>query len=378
MPTQFTATVKPSGGDYTSLSNAVTGLANNITAADIKVFSISAYSTPTIAAGDTVLGQTSLATGVCVLVNAARTQILIKTIAVASFLSGEVVQKTADANVNVTLSNAGDSPIVGIACYSMSDTTPVLISGYTTSATNYINIHTPLSERHDGKWNNGKYRLEITSDDNAIYIDTVEYVKIIGLQIDIIISNRRAIYTNSNYTEVGYSIIRSTQIGGGWRGIDSALIIYNNVIYNFNMDNDSFGIVYSPYVYNNTIYNCYYGYSSVDITDVIKNTISYNNTVDFNGIFDDALANYNFSKDNSAPGPNSIHGTTESKTPDFVNTGAGTEDFHIQSTSDARNVGTDNPGSGLYMDDINSYTRSSPWDIGAAEYINKHNNAYII
>src|SRR3972149_6016634 len=137
MATEFTTTVQSSGGDYTSLSAAQVGLQNNLTLSTIKVFSISASSTPTIAAGDTVLGQISTATGVCVLVNAARTQILIKTIAVASFQSGEVVQKTADANVNVTLSDVGDSPIVGIECYSMQDTASVLVDGWTTDSTRY-------------------------------------------------------------------------------------------------------------------------------------------------------------------------------------------------------------------------------------------------
>ncbi len=377
MATQFTATVKPSGGDYTSLNAAITGLANDITAADIKVFSISASTTPTIAAGDTVLGQTSLATGVCVLVNAARTQILIKTIAVASFLSGEIIQETGVPTVTVTLSNAGDSPIIGIECYSMSDTVPVDISGYTTNVTNYIYIYTPLSERHDGKWNATKYRLEISiGDDNAIAIATAN-VKIIGLQIDIALY-KRAIYNYGSPVEVGYTIIKSTFAGGGWRGIDvvtGGVTAYNNIIYGFNGDSDSYGLNVG-YVYNNTVYGCYCGYFTYG-GDISKNNISYNNTVDFSGSFD-ASSNYNFSKDDTAPGANSIHGTTDSKTPDFVNTGAGTEDFHIQSTSDARNVGTDNPGSGLYLDDINSYTRSSPWDIGAAEYINKHNNAYII
>ena len=183
MATEFTTTVKSSGGDYTSLSAAESGLQNDLTLSTIKVFSISAYSTPTITAGDTVLGQASSATGVCVLVNATRTQILIKTIAVASFQSGEVVQKTADANVNVTLSSTGDSPIVGIACYSMSDTTAVTIDGSTTNATNYMNIYTPTSERHDGKWNTGKYNLTVSTARALGLSDG--YIRVDGLQISV-------------------------------------------------------------------------------------------------------------------------------------------------------------------------------------------------
>ncbi|MEA2006752.1 MAG: choice-of-anchor Q domain-containing protein, partial [Patescibacteria group bacterium] len=75
-----------------------------------------------------------------------------------------------------------------------------------------------------------------------------------------------------------------------------------------------------------------------------------------------------FSKDDTAPGANSIHGDTDSKTPDFVSTTSGSEDFHLQSTSDAINVGTDL--SGTFTDDIDGDTRPiDAWDIGADEEV---------
>ncbi len=363
MSTQFTSTVKPSGGDYTHLNTAVTGLANDITTADIKVFSISASTEPTIAAGNTVLGQTSLATGVCVLVNAARTQILIKTIGVASFLSGEIVQETGVPTVTVTLSNAGDSPIIGIECYSMSDTVPVDISGYTTNVTNYIYIYTPLSERHDGKWNATKYRLEISiGDDNAIAIATAN-VKIIGLQIDIALY-KRAIYNYGSPVEVGYTIIHSSLITGGWRGMDGVTTAYNNIIYGFNVDSDSYGLNVG-YAYNNTVYGCYYGYFTWGGC-IAKNNISYNNIYNYYGSYD-ISSDYNLSGpiQTNAPGTHS----QQAKTLTFTNTTIGTEDFHLNiSDTSAINNGIDNPGSGLYYDDINGKIRTTPWDIGADEY----------
>ena len=183
MATPFTATVKSSGGDYATLSAAEAGLQNDLTAATIKVFSISAYSAPTIVAGDTVLGQTSGATGVCVLVNAARTQILIKTIAVAAFQSGEVVQKTADAGVNVILSDAGDGPIIRVECYSVADTSAVNITGWTTSATNYIRCYGAESDRtssNTGKWSTERYTL--TTAGSCIVLGE-EYIRIEALQL---------------------------------------------------------------------------------------------------------------------------------------------------------------------------------------------------
>ncbi len=336
MPTQFTATVKPSGGDYTSLNSAVTGLANDLTLATIKVFSISASTTPTIAAGDTVLGQTSLATGVCVLVNAARTQILIKTIAVASFLSGEIVQKTADANVNVTLSNTGDSPIIGIECYSMSDTTPVDISGYTTSSTNYIYIYTPISERHNGKWSPAKYSLEYSGGDNftnLIYMGAND-IKIDGLQLRYASDSYygKAIFIEGPKNDCNISISNTIIIGdsgnqgininnndGLWTGTN-IIKIWNNIIYGFNGEesdsgfgiNHAGGATFSAYIYNNTVSKCTTGIKGQYSILTLKNNISYNNTNNYNDTFDDTSThNVANSVSTSAWGVESDSGITD-------------------------------------------------------------------
>ncbi len=369
MATQFTATVKPSSGDYTSLSAAVTGLANDITAADIKVFSISASTTPTIAAGDTVLGQTSLATGVCVLVNAARTQILIKTIAIASFLSGEVVQKTSDINVNVTLSSLGDSPIIGIACYSMSDTASIslLDTTWTTGALNYVYIYTPLSERHNGKWNDTKYKLEVTG--ISTYIN---FIRFEGIQI----------YNNGRYSclWIGYTspsadirmdscILRGN--GSNYGGVTAdwgygTITIQNCLVY----DNGGSGFIngnerQSFIIRNCTSANNNYGFNNTSTgTITCTNCLSYNNTTaDFSGAI---TATYSASSDATVPVG---AGNRSSQVFSFVDPTGTPKDFHLASND----TGARNYGINLityFTTDIDSNTRPSTgtWDIGADQY----------
>lgn len=187
MATKFIATIKPTGGDYGSLNLCEAGLQNDLSLATILVFSISATSTPPIVAGTAVVGVTSGATGVCVLVNATQTQILIKTIAIASFLSGEIVKKSTDAAVNVTLSDAGDSPIIRMLYdgdwSGGADVTAAAVAGWTTSATNYIEVATSATCRHAGKWDITK---QVLSAANATALNIQEeFVRIDGLQIEV-------------------------------------------------------------------------------------------------------------------------------------------------------------------------------------------------
>jgi len=381
MVQQFTVTVRPSNGDYSSLNAAATGLANDITAADIKVFSISAYSTPTIAAGDTVLGQSSGATGVCVLVNFARSQILIKTIAVFAFQSGEVVQKTADANVNVTLSNAGDSPMIGIECYSMSDTTAVNITTpWVTSATNYLRIYTPISERHLGTWNDTKYRLEIASASNTRAITcNIAYACIDGLQISVDSTSTNyadaigfTLSTASSYIITSNCIIKgiNDNYGSGIYVVNNTGYIYNNMIYDFT-GSTSYGLYSNTgtalYVYNNTLINCDYGLRGTAFL-YAKNNIFRSNALAPTTNMTAANCGYN-ATDAASLGYTAQTGDRVSQTFAFVNEIG--YDFHLSAIdTGARNFGLTDPSSGVFLDDIDGNTRPGQliWDIGADEY----------
>ena len=382
MTTRFVSTVKPSGGDFTSLASAVVGLANNLIVSNIKVFSVSTYSSPVILQGNIVTGQSSGATGICVLFNANRTQILIKSI-VGTFQSGENV-RTADLRT-VMLSNSGDSPSRNIFCYSMLDTTPVIIDGYVTSSTNFVDIQAPI-DRHSGKWDETKYRLEINQDSVSGITIKVPNVIIHGLQIYMKVtpttvecSGIEIICSLPNINIIIYkNIIRGVASTNHWfeaifdRWLSGSGIcqVWNNIIYGFSGER-GVGINFSvlnSYIYNNTTYNCgtWGGICIEGGTCIAINNLCYNNVLDFNGTF--TASNNNFSRDNTAPGANSIHGATDGKTPDFVNIGIGTEDLHIQSTSDAIGVGMTNPGSGLFSDDVDGILREGIWDIGADQF----------
>lgn len=355
MATQFTTTVKPSGGDYTFLNSAIAGLANDLTSVTIKVFSISASTTPTIAAGDTILGQSSGATGVCVLVNASRTQILIKTIAVASFLSGEKIQKTADATINVTISNSGDSPIIGIECYAMQDTIPVIVNGYTTSITNYIHVYTPTSERHKGVWDNTKYRLEISGRAMDIY---QEYTHIEGLQIS---GTQIAIYARF-FSRISHNIIKNS--GNGIYNLSYG-IAWNNIIYD--IIGSGFWMQSNSFAYNNTVYNCGIGFEQNSSYATLINNISYNNAFNYNATKFGVNSNFNLSgpQQTNAPGANSRNG------PDMFVSFIDEVNYDLHLTKydvGARNYGIDlSTDPNLpFSDDIDSQIRpSGSWDIGA-------------
>jgi len=93
--------------------------------------------------------------------------------------------------------NSGDltaaNVILNIPCYNDSgtaDTTAVTVSGYTTSATDYIKIYTPKdttaeannSQRASGKWDDTKYNLWVDNPRSLIGIEE-DYLTLDGLQI---------------------------------------------------------------------------------------------------------------------------------------------------------------------------------------------------
>ena len=247
------------------------------------------------------------------------------------------------------------------------DTTAVTIENYTTDATRYINIYTTSAARHKGVFSTDYYYLN-----QAGYLITTlnctdNYVTINGLQVrNGGGSYRSAIALNGSDTTVKNCLIPFSDA----RGIDGQVSyanrkIYNNIIY----DTDEAGIFLyivsgTNYVYNNTVY----GATDTGIVKstsvgavVLKNNICYNNTTDYSGTFGLA-STHNLSKDDTAPALNTYY---RNKTLTFTNTGAGTEDFHLDSgDSDAIDKGTDLSGE-FFSDDIDGDTRTGDWELGA-------------
>jgi hypothetical protein len=397
----FTVTVKPSGGDYSSLDAAVDGLENNFTLSTIKVFSISDSTEPTIAAGDSVTGVSSGATGVCVKVNVARDQILIKSISGGPFISGETVKKSSDAGVNVTLSDVGNPPQIYIACYSMTDTTPVTIGlNWRTSVPNSLKIYTPVSERHSGKWDAAKYNLSV-GNNNAIYnSDGVTDLWIDGLQISVsgVITGRKGIHINNGNDTVAHVISNNIFKGdsgstyaahdGIWNQdmTGGSIKIYNNIFYDWKgigsagaiYDDFSFGGAATTYLYNNTSVNCNnliggFGGSAA----VVKNNLAYSSTgwSYVRSAFSSESTNNLEGPDwGNAPGDNPRNTVSVTfKDPD-------NDDYHLSMT-DTGAVGYGFNLSGdpyiQFNTDIDGAVRPTSWDIGADQAMDQYQTGSI-
>ncbi|MFZ2881514.1 MAG: hypothetical protein WA019_00420, partial [Candidatus Moraniibacteriota bacterium] len=304
-----------------------------------------------------------------------------------SFTKGEQVYQTQNANY-VTVSDSGTQPIAVAKCRNTNgsaDTTPVTLDGWTTDSDNFIKIWTDPTEnyRHeDGRWNDSKYRLEVTND-SAINI-LEEYVTIEGLQIKLnadATDNTSGIKINptssTNKIIIDKNILKGNTTGTstGNAGIaiatQSTTEIINNLLYDFinttNPTNDISAISYNAignhYLYNNTVVNCYKGYSQTNGTVIAKNNIAQDCTDGFFGTFD-ATSDYNISNVLAdAPGANSQNGVDVN----FINRAG--KDFRLaNSDTIATNQGTDlstDPNAPV-IGDIEDETRKDS-DIGADE-----------
>lgn len=296
------------------------------------------------------------------------------------------------ANLTTNCAGTGGAGILTIECYAMSDTTAANTgTGYTTSADYYINITVPAAERHDGKWNTAKYRLEV---DGQCFNNNEQYTRIAYLQIHSISGgwNEGAIKNSCGdpnltiaYCILKTSIANTVMSGGGIVNFQYLSVnsnnnyIYNNIFYDAS---GTYGnAVYlgdyagNFYIYNNTFYNCTYGIVTVydsETSKHAKNNLFCNVTNPINGTWN-AGSGYN-ATDQSSIGYTVTDGATGdrvSQTFTFVD--ADNDNFHLASNdAGARDYGTSL--SGTFTTDIDGETRSGTWDIGADEYVSSASN----
>ncbi|OGS22243.1 MAG: hypothetical protein A2252_06695 [Elusimicrobia bacterium RIFOXYA2_FULL_39_19] len=380
---EFVCSIKATGGDYTSLSAWETAIQSDLTSSAVKVFN--GIKTGTINDAATVSGATSGATGT--VYHCTQTQIYLN-VTGGTFQAGEQIR--VNASNYFTANNSGDKVIAVAECYSMTDTTPLTIAGWTTSTTNYIEIRTPASYKHSGQWDTDAYIMNTgAAASDSIYINEAN-VRINGLQInvtkdDTATSNGIQIYGDATSPEdirINNCIIKGAGnfTTNSKRGIFTAasavagskVRIYNNIFYDFKGTGSSYIGAYikdasrTCYLYNNTAVNCEYGYYRDLATVIVKNNIAQDCTDGFGGGGWDAASDYNLSDIASdAPGTNSKNATTvtfESKT---------NKNFHIaEADASAKDFGmylsTDTYLS--FSTDIDGDSRSGSWDIGADEY----------
>lgn len=284
------------------------------------------------------------------------------------------------------------------------DTTAVTIDGWTTGVGNFIKIYTPnntstevnQSQRHSGKWDDGKYRL----DTNTIAINNiVNYLNVVGLQIKVsratgggILGISKSGTAGSTVTNVSNNIIVGN-LSGGASGIGiqvaaslDVLNASNNIIYNFSSSGSKciYNSFRTAYIYNNTFVACDTGIYNDGIT-VAKNNIFKSNTAAALGTFS-VGTDYNLTDNSSMGYTVTGGGNTHDKLSQSISfTDAANGDFHL-SPSDTAAKGA---GTNLYADanlavttDIDGQARPNasstiPWDIGADEYVVTTNTRYV-
>ena len=270
----------------------------------------------------------------------------------------------------------GGAGILTIECYAMSDTTkPSTGTGYTTSSSYYINITVPSAERHDGKWNTNKYRLELSDWDSGLQ-NSANYTVVDGLQISMshTLGAGYCISCPAEYITVKNCLLTRTATANRSSGVNAAknLTLINTILWrhtsgvsvSWTADGDNVS-----YIYNCTISDCtQYGIITDVGTHTVTNCAVFNTNNDFANNNGTLTISYCASDDGD--GTNAVNispGATEADdwADAFVDYANG--DFHVKDTNSVLyNAATDL--SGTFTNDIDGDTRSQ-WDIGADEYV---------
>ena len=286
-----------------------------------------------------------------------------------------------------------------IELYSMSDTTKVDLRPFDglTDTEHYIRIYTPLSERHQGVWDNTKYHMNIAatissgrSNPDCILIGSAN-VWFDGIQLNCSnpCSNYPALFTVDPGTmgstlKVSNSILRATYSGtptsdtnafriASWPS-NSEAHLWNNIIYDLTCSGGTAGrmIHNSPsgsghwYVYNTTLFNSAKALSVSGLQVHVRNSIANGITTSgWTGCTSDS--DYNITNLNET-----ITGSHSKKNTTVSFADQATRDFHLSAFDTAAvDAGQNSLNSPSINEgkDIVGQARDNLWDIGAFEFL---------
>ena len=289
----------------------------------------------------------------------------------------------------------GDVMVVHCATSGTADTTAVVVDGFTTSSSYYVDIVAGAGHDAGPSWDAAKYRLECTTA-TTVYALTIQDVDVNVRNIQIGTdcsgswqSQSRAIYFNiAASTEIEGCLIRGTQTSGAnntWQGIvgpwgAATIDVFNCVIYWDDGGNADGGtttgvILPSQAGLTTNIYNCTVSDMGTAInvganaasTTTMFNTILNNNSTGVTGDMA-AASDYN-ATDLVAIGYSTPAGVNDRLSQAFTYEGEAGFDFRLTSGDEgAKDFGVSDPGSGLYSDDMLGNARAGSWDIGAFEF----------
>ncbi len=264
------------------------------------------------------------------------------------------------------------------------DTTATAFLDWTTGVANYISI---VAASGDEALITGyvatRYRMELA----AIAISISEdYVRMNALQIQITASSGTvaaidATVSNgisSNASDIRITNCRLTGVLSG-TAVGSGVMCYESTngyghvtIWNTIINNWTTGVqgdyCETVKIYNSVVYGCTTGIKQLGETYAVltaKNNAVFNNTDDF---VPQASSTIDFNASDDEDGTNSqLMVSTDDWAAEVVDAAGG--DFTLVLGSVCDDNGTNNPGAGLYLDDIAGTVRVSTWDIGAFELL---------
>jgi len=183
-----------------------------------------------------------------------------------------------------------------IALYGDGTDSSAVISGWTTSAANYLRLFTPVtsdevgtSQRHNGHWDANKYNM-VDSVEQITLEPGIDNLVIDGLQIangrsdnvwgGIYHEGRLANVTSKNNIIVSLNFVGGTGIGYPDSSNSGINYIVNNIVYGFAYGVYTRSPSYANYIYNNTVVGGTYGIRCRDSYTYAKNNLAYGNSTD--------------------------------------------------------------------------------------------------
>lgn len=267
------------------------------------------------------------------------------------------------------------------------DTAAVSFSGYDTTASHSVEVWADPAAtygRHDGKWNENKYRLVVSvSGTNAIYLYYCGQVNLTGIQARNTHSSGdsgiRVLLLGSRTTTIDSCLFSS---GGnlGWAAVvlgdhpTTSIYRIRNSVFVSNLASGD----YSVGIYDNgstTVYldNCVlvssrtggFGYKRTSASGAqLRNCYASGAGGAYSGSGYYTLTNCASADTTGSAGLQGIAYSTSSGAK-FTSITVDAEDFHIQAGSALIDAGSDL--SGDFSTDIDGQTRSGTWDIGIDE-----------
>ncbi len=275
-----------------------------------------------------------------------------------------------EAAEQTNLVTDGDLHIVHCRASSgTSDSTAVLVDGWTTDATHNITIQVDEADRFNGEYDETAYRIVLSSS-TYVFRAVEDYMEIYGLQFHNQVSGDSTSWCVDGIGEwgkLGYCLLSCPDDGVGlYMARTNTQYVYNCLFYNPHTEGSTAkGIEINSgtnYILNCTFHDFDDGVYTSGGDTYATNCISFDNADDFNRFGGSLTIDHCASDDGD--GTNSVQpGDWTLVLTDYPN-----NVFSLKSTdTDCTGAGTDDPGSGLYSDDIVGYTRTSIWDIGAFE-----------